>query len=107
MEAWNWDYFFVGMGSGVAAFVFLAALGLPTLLVFGVVRGLGQGTPAAILLELLGAMLGRYYFRRKFGDMWLKFAPVLLAGFSCGMGLMAMLAVSFTIIKKMVNPLIF
>lgn len=107
MEAWKWDYFFVGMGSGVAAFVFLAALGLPTLLVFGVVRGLGQGTPAAILLELLGAMLGRYYFRRKFGDMWLKFAPVLLAGFSCGMGLMAMLAVSFTIIKKMVNPLIF
>ena len=59
------------------------------------------------MLELLGAMLGRYYFRRKFGDMWLKFAPVLLAGFSCGMGLMAMLAVSFTIIKKMVNPLIF
>jgi hypothetical protein len=107
MEAWKWDYFFVGMGSGVAAFVFLAALGLPTLLVFGVVRGLGQGTPAAILLELLGAMLGRYYFRRKFGDMWLRFAPVLLAGFSCGMGLMAMLAVSFTIIKKMVNPLIF
>ena len=107
MEAWKWDYFFVGMGSGVAAFLFLAALGLPTLLVFGVVRGLGQGTPAAILLEFLGAMLGRYYFRRKFGDMWLKFAPVLLAGFSCGMGLMAMLAVSFTIIKKMVNPLIY
>lgn len=107
MEAWKWDYFFVGMGSGVVSFAFLAALGLPTLLVFGVVRGLGQGTPAAILLELLGAMLGRYYFRRKFGDMWLKFAPVLLAGFSCGMGLMAMLAVSFTIIKKMVNPLIF
>jgi hypothetical protein len=107
MEAWKWDFFFVGMGVGVASFVFLAALGLPTLLVFGLVRGLGQGTPAAIFLELIGALIGRYYFRKKFGDQWLKFAPVILAGFACGMGLMAMLAVSFTIIKKMMEPLLY
>ena len=35
----------------------------------GVVRGLGQGSPAGVTFEMCGALLGRYYFRRRFGDM--------------------------------------
>jgi len=107
MESWRWSYFAWGLGLGSGIFAFLSVLGLPTMLVFGVVRGLGQGTPASMLFELIGALLGRYYFRKKFGDMWLRYAPVLLAGFSCGMGLIGMVAVSFTILTKMMAPLVY
>lgn len=107
MEAMKPRYIRWGLGSGVISFAVLTAFGLPTLLVFGLVRGLGQGTPSFIVLELAGALVGRFYFRRKFGDMWMKYTPVLLAGFSCGMGLTGMVAVSFTILNKMMAPLIF
>ena len=35
----------------------------------------------------VGAFIGRYFFFKKYGPMWRQYAPVLLAGFSCGMGL--------------------
>jgi hypothetical protein len=71
------------------------------------VRGLGQSTPSGVILELLGALIGRFYFRRRYGDQWMKYTPILLAGFSCGMGLIGMVSVSFTILNKMMAPLIF
>lgn len=107
MEAWRWTYFGAGLLLGTFSFIVLALLGLPTLLVFGVVRGLGQTTPGGLAFEFLGALLGRFYFRKKFGKMWMKYTPVLMAGFACGMGLIAMVAVSFTILKKMMAPLLF
>lgn len=108
MEAWRWRYFIWGIGGGVISFAVLSTLGLPTLLVFGMVRGLGEGAPGALIFQLAGAFVGRFYLRRKFGaDGWLKFAPVVLAGFACGMGLIGMIAVSFTMLTKMMAPLIF
>lgn len=107
MEAWRWDYVSAGLLSGTLAYAGLSALGLPTLLVFGMVRGMGLAFPGAIIFQTLGALCGRYYFRRRFGDMWLKYAPVLLAGYSCGMGLMGMLAIAFSILQKMMAPLVY
>ncbi len=107
MQSWNWSYFGTGLAGGVVLFTILSFLGLPTLLVFGVVRGLGMGTPAHVVLEVTGALLARFYFRKKFGDRWLRFAPVVLAGFSCGMGLIGMVAVAFTMTSKMMSPMVF
>ncbi len=107
LEAWNWKYFNSGLLCGTGAFMFLSFLGLPTLLVFGLVRGLGQGTPGPLIFEMIGALVGRFYFRRKFGDMWMKYTPVMMAGFACGMGLIAMVAVGIGILAKMIKPLIF
>ena len=45
-----------------------------------------------VSMALAGALLGRYYFLKKYGPMWRQYAPVLLAGFSCGMGLCGMFA---------------
>lgn len=106
-EALKWNWLGLGMGMGVVVFIILSIFGLPTLLVYGVVRGLGQGTPAAMAFELIGALLGRFYFRRKFGDMWMKYTPVLLAGYACGMGLVAMVGMAFAILNKMMAPLLF
>lgn len=106
-EAFKVKWLAWGLGSGVVVFIFLSSLGFPTLLVYGIVRGLGQGTPAAMTFELIGALLGRFYFRKKFGKMWMKFTPVLLAGYACGMGLVAMVGMAFAILNKMMAPLLF
>jgi hypothetical protein len=107
MEAWKWNFFAWGLGTGVVMYTVLGIFGLPTLLFFGLVRGMGESFSGTLLAQLLGALLGRFYLRRRYGDMWLKYAPVLLAGFSCGMGLIAMISVAFTILSKMMSPLIY
>ena len=40
-----------GMGFGVVTYMVLALFGLPVMLVYGVVRGLGQSTPHGMILE--------------------------------------------------------
>jgi hypothetical protein len=49
---------------------------------------------------VVGALLGRFYFYKRFGARWRQYAPVLLAGFSCGMGLTGMFAMGFALILK-------
>ena len=41
-EAWRWEWFGWGIGIGTASFTVLSLLGLPTMFVFGVVRGWGR-----------------------------------------------------------------
>jgi hypothetical protein len=95
----------VGVGFGVVIYAILSILGLPILLVYGVVRGLGQTTPHGLLLEVLGALLGRFFFFKRYGAMWRQYAPVLLAGFSCGMGLTGMFAMGCALILKSLSRL--
>lgn len=107
MEAWRWKYVFSGLGLGMASLALFSSIGLPTLLVFGMVRGMGLALPGAIIFQALGAFVGRFYLRKRFGKMWMKYAPVLLAGYTCGMGLMAMVSIAFSILQKMMTPLMF
>ena len=107
LEAWKWPNFLWGLGAGLGSYGVLSFFGMPTLLVFGVVRGLGQNMPAYTFLELSGAFIGRFYFQRKFGEMWHRYAPVIAAGFACGTGLIAMVSVAVTILIKMMSPLLY
>jgi hypothetical protein len=99
-QALNWIYVGAGTLLGVITYIFLTLFGLPVMLVYGLVRGLGQSTPHGLILEVIGALLGRYFFLRRYGAMWRQYSPVLLAGFSCGMGLMGMFAMGVTLILK-------
>ncbi len=99
-QALNGSYVASGIGLGLIVYMILSIFGLPVLLIYGVVRGLGQSTPHGVLLEVVGALLGRFYFHKKYGSMWRQYAPVLLAGFSCGMGLTGMFAMGFALILK-------
>ncbi len=99
-QALNGTTVFTGLFFGVLMYGVLSFLGLPVLLFYGVVRGLGQSTPHGLILEVVGALIGRYYFFKKYGAMWRQYAPVLLAGFSCGMGLTGMFAMGFALILK-------
>jgi len=94
-----------GFGFGVITYMVLTLFGLPILLIYGVVRGLGQSAPHGLILELIGAMLGRFFFLKRYGAMWRQYAPVLLAGFSCGMGLTGMFAMGLTLILKSLGRL--
>jgi len=104
-QALNGWFVSAGLGLGLIVYVLLMIFGLPVLLIYGIVRGLGQSVPHGLILEVLGALLGRYYFLKHYGKRWRQYAPVLLAGFSCGMGLMGMFAMGATLILKSLGKL--
>ncbi len=85
----------IGTFGGVGAFFILSAIfGFSTQYVYGAIATLTGRFDRAVLL-LIGALLGRYYFARKFGrERWTNFAPILMVGFSAGMGLTGMLAIA-------------
>ena len=98
----------LGLGFGVVGYLLLSLLHLPTFLIFGVVRGMDQTTPGNILPEVIGALIGRFYFQRKFGrKRWRRVIPVILAGFSCGIGLVAMASVGIALIAKSISTLLY
>lgn len=101
MEALKFDVLGYGFFGGLITFVFLSFLNLPTFLVYGAVRGLNQTTPGGIVLELIGALIGRFYLQRKFGhQMYKQYVMIVFAGFSAGIGLMGMGAVALVLIAK-------
>jgi hypothetical protein len=104
-QALNWVYVAAGAGLGVVLYFVLTICGLPVMLVYGMVRGLGQTAPHGLILEVVGALLGRFFFLKRYGKMWRQYAPVLLAGFSCGMGLTGMFAMGITLILKSLGRL--
>lgn len=104
-QALSMETLSAGLGFGLLIYFLLNLFGLPVLLVYGVVRGLGQSTPHGVILEVVGALVGRFYFFKKYGKNWRHYAPVLLAGFSCGMGLAGMFAMGCTLILKSLGRL--
>ena len=96
------------VGAGVGTLVLFAISNLfklPILFFYGFVGGI-QGAPMSTIPMFAGACLGRYYFRKRFGEVrWGQFAPVLAAGFGCGTGLTAMTGIAFALITKSVNYL--
>lgn len=80
---------------------------IPLLGFYGAASG-ANAFPSDTIPTFLGACLGRYYFARRFGlAKWNMYAPVLLAGFACGTGLMGMGAIALALISKAVQPLPF
>ena len=98
----------LGVGLGVGGYLLFSLLHLPTFLIFGIVRGMDQTTPGHILPEVIGALIGRFYFQRKFGrKRWRRVIPVVLAGFSCGIGLIAMASIGIALIAKSISTLLY
>jgi hypothetical protein len=95
----------IGFAVALAVYSVLAHFGLPIFLVYGVVRGLDQSAPHAIVPMFIGALLGRFLFRRYFGDRWPKLRIVFAAGFSAGMGLIAMLSLGLVFVSKSASRL--
>lgn len=96
-----------GAFAGFALYWIFSLARLSPLIYYGFVGGVGAMPPDTIPM-FLGAWLGRRFFRRRFGEQtWSSYAPVLLAGFACGTGLIAMVSVALALIAKSVSYLPF
>lgn len=92
-----------GFAGIICLYTLFAFLGLPVMLIYGMVRGIGQ-LPHFMVLELLGAILGRFYFQKKYGQVkFLTLAPALMAGYFTGVGLMSMLTMALMLIKSAIS----
>jgi hypothetical protein len=95
-------YVGVGLFLAIGTYACLSFFGLPVLLVYGVIRGMDQATPDFILPQFAGALLGRYYFAKKFGTNWPQYRVVFFAGYGCGVGLVMMLSLGLVFMSKSV-----
>ena len=97
----------IGFGIGLVSFIVLSFFGLPILLIFGYVRSLTT-IPHWLVTEIIGAMLARFYFWKRYGkQQWRLYAAVLSVGFACGMALTGMASIAIALIQKSVSVLIF
>jgi hypothetical protein len=101
-QAFHLTYLLSGLGGAVLIYAGLASFGLPVLLFYGIVRGMDQSQPYVIVPQFIGALLGRYYFAKKFGDRWKPYIIVFFAGYSCGVGLIMMLSLGLVFMSKSV-----
>lgn len=104
LESFHPQYIGWGLAAGGGLFLLLSAIGLPVMLVYGAVWGLAQNAPGALLWTMIGAALGRLYFRPKYKEMWLKYMTAVMAGYGCGLGIMSMVAMAFSVITRMLSP---
>jgi len=108
LETINFTYIGWGFAFCLISFTILSALRLPTLLLFGFIRGGMLQNPFDVGLELIAACAGRFYFARKYGaKTWRSYTPVLAAGYTCGIGLISMVAVAIALLSKAVSQLPF
>lgn len=97
---------YAGVGT-LALYAVAMTFKLPIMFFYGLINGI-TAAPMGTIPTFSGALLGRYYFRKRFGEVkWRQYAPVLAAGFGCGMGLAAMTGTAFALITKSVNFLPF
>jgi hypothetical protein len=97
---------YAGAGA-LAAYLLFTALRVPTLWFYGLATGFTVST-WWLIPAFTGAMLGRYYFARRFGARrWMQYTPVLAAGYTCGLGMIGMAAIGLTVIFRAVRSLPF
>lgn len=96
-----------GAAVGLAIYLCCTAAKLPLLFFYGFIGGM-QSMPHYTIPTFVGALLGRFYFAKRFGvHQWTMYAPVLLAGFACGSGLIGMSSIALALIGKTINYLPF
>jgi hypothetical protein len=101
-QAWKPEIFTAGLGIALFLYSALSWLGMPVLLVYGVIRGLDSGNTQVVIPQFIGALLGRFYFSKKFGDRWQQYIIVFYAGFGAGTGLIMMLSLGIVFMSKAV-----
>jgi hypothetical protein len=106
-EAIDFKRIAYGFLAGMALFGLFRLFGWSTLTYYGFIGGSGA-YPNYAIMTFIGAWLGKRYFAKRFGvTQWQMYTPVLLAGFACGTGLIAMASIALALIAKSVNYLPF
>lgn len=107
LEALDLKLIATGAAGGGLLYVLIGAMNLPVGFFYGIVGGVAM-LPHDVAPMFIGALLGRYVFRRHFGaEKWRRYVPILLAGYGCGVGLVGMAAVALALIAKSVSQVVF
>ncbi len=107
LEGINVSRIAAGTVVGLALYGIMYAFRVPVLFYYGFIGGT-SAWPGDAVMTFIGAWLGKRFFEKRFGiDQWRMYSPVLLAGFSCGTGLIAMAAIALALIAKSINYLPF
>lgn len=101
-DAFVWPFLLAGFALALGVFLLLSHFGLPIFLVYGVVRGLDQSVPHAIVPMFAGALIGRFGCRKWFGEQWPQYRIVFAAGFTAGVGLITMFSLGIVFMSKSV-----
>ncbi|MCG3147199.1 MAG: hypothetical protein PCFJNLEI_00637 [Verrucomicrobiae bacterium] len=87
----------------IIAFALLSAFSLPVMAVYGFVQGIGS-MPHAFVPLVVGALIGKYYFQKKYGQKRvLEVMPVVAAGYGTGAGLVALIGVAANLITTAIS----
>lgn len=95
----------IGAAAGLGIYAILSFMNAPIMLFYGLVRGLSGVMIHTVLPQFIGALVGRFYFQRKFGDNWRKYITVISAGFFCGSGLITMFCIGIRFLMGATDPL--
>ncbi|MFH1570235.1 MAG: hypothetical protein ABIL09_19745 [Gemmatimonadota bacterium] len=105
LDGRKWPIIACGAGFGLTAYFVLSLLGLPIFLIWGYVQSV-NGIPHALLPQIGGALLARFYFWRRYGKQeWRRYAMVLGVGFGVGMSLIGMFCAALAMVSKAVSSL--
>lgn len=101
----KWPIIAGAAGFGLAAYFAMAFLGMPIFLIWGYVQSV-NGIPHTLILQIIGALLARHYFWKRYGrQQWRQYAMVLSVGFGVGMALIGMFSAALSMIKKAISSL--
>ena len=105
LDGRKWPIIVGAAGFGLAAYFTMAFLGMPIFMIWGYVQSV-TGTPHALIPQIIGALLARHYFWKRYGmQQWRQYAMVLSVGFGVGMALIGMFSAALSMIKKAVSSL--
>lgn len=99
-EAFRISYIIIGTITGLISFGTFAFFSAPTTLCYGIVRGFNQTMPHSAIPQFIGAALGQFVFRKKYGENWKRSIIVVSAGYFVGSGLISMLCVGIVFLSK-------
>jgi hypothetical protein len=96
-----------GVGIASISYAIVMLVKGPLSLFYGLMQGFA-GFPMGQYLLLTGALLSRFYFGKRFGhDTWRRYATLLVAGYGCGMGLIAMTSIAVSLVMKSISSVVF
>ncbi len=87
----------------VVAFIIMSVCNAPVMMIYGFLHSIG-GMPHGFILLVVGTLLSRFYFQKKYGSKrFLQIMPVLLAGYGTGVGLIALIGVAVNLVVSAVS----
>ncbi len=107
LQAIRPSYILIGTGTAGILYFLLSIFKAPVALFYGMVGGISMWPHRAIPL-FAGALLGKYFLGRRIGaKTWRAYAPILLAGYGCGVGLVGTVGIAVALIAQSVIAMAF